>query len=169
MLGVGRTTPSTTRSVSDDDPRLPRARIEGQPDDAYFWALMAPAWDEPSTGTAGQRLLAVTTAFVRDVENGGLHQALWNRTGEALAEVVAALDRLGASDHAAAVREATLLLLGDPPPVELAARRAALGARLPAPLVARLEPLDRRLYGEHRLWDHYRDYIAAHPAEFFRE
>jgi GNAT superfamily N-acetyltransferase len=151
------------------DPRRTRAELRSLTDDEYFWRLMMPAWDDASRGTPGQRLLAVTTTLVRDVENGGLHQALWNRTHDAVAEVVAALERLGALDHAAAVRTASELLLGDHAPTDLGARRSLLGARASEEMIARLEPLDRRLYDERRLWPYYRRYVAAHPAEFFRD
>lgn len=136
--------------MSFTETRRTRAELRGLPEDAYFWELMAPAWDDAGVGTPGQRALAVTTALVRDVENGGLRQALWNRTSEALAEALAALERLGATEHAAAVRAAATLLLGEGPPAGLEARRAALGDRVPAWAAARIEPLDRQLYDERR-------------------
>ncbi|WP_284349076.1 DMP19 family protein [Roseisolibacter agri] len=155
--------------MTSTDSRLTRDALHGLAADAYFWALMAPAWDAPDGGTAGQRALAVTTYLVRDVENGGLHQALWNRTAEQLAEALSALDRLGATEHAAAVRAAVALLLGDRPPDAREARRAVLGDRASEQARERLAPLDEQLYDETRLWPYYRRYIAAHPAEFFRE
>jgi hypothetical protein len=155
--------------VSPTESRRARTELRHVADDEYFWELMAPAWDDPSGGTPGQRALAVTTYLVRDVENGGLHQALWNRTAEELAEALDALDRLGASGHAAAVRAAATLLLGDRPPAELEARRAALGDRVAEWALARLEALDQQVYDETRLWPYYRRYIDAHPAEFFRD
>jgi hypothetical protein len=150
------------------DPRLPRETLHGMDDDEYFWTLMAPAWDDAGAGTPGQRALAVTTYLVRDVENGGMWQALWNRTADELAEVVAAFERLGAAEHAATVRAATRLLLGDDPPRDEEARRAALERHPRDWVVDRLEPLDERLYDETRLWPHFRRYVDAHPSEFFR-
>lgn len=155
--------------MGPDDPRLSREAVEGLDDDGYFWELMAPAWDDAGAGTPGQRLLAVTTYLVRDVENGGMHQAAWNRAPAELDEAIAALERLGAAEHAAAAREAVRLLLGGQPPATLDERRALLDAADRDEVVERLEPLDERLYDERRLWPHFRRYVDAHPHEFFRD
>ena len=152
-----------------DDPRLARDAVDGLDEDEYFWALMAPAWDDADAGTPGQRLLAVTTYLVRDVENGGMHQAAWNRTPAELDEAIAALERLGATAHAATAREAVRLLLGEHPPASLDDRRALLDALDRDEVVERLEPLDERLYDERRLRPHFRRYVDEHPHEFFRD
>ena len=155
--------------MKQPDPRRARAEMHGLADDEYFWEMMVPAWDDASAGTPGQRLLAVTTSLVRDVENGGMQQALWNRSGGQAEEAIAALERLGAAEQAAAARAAVRLLLGDAPPAALHARRAVLDAHPRAWVNEQVEPLDERLYDETRLWPCYRRYIDAHPAEFFRD
>jgi len=151
------------------DRRLRRADAEHLSDDDLFWDLMAPAWDDASHGTVGQRLLAVTTYLVRDVANGGFHQALWNREADVWDEAVAALGTLGATEHANAARDASRLLLGDHPPRVLDERRERLDRIGRSWVAQHVGPLDERMHDETRLWPHYRAYIAAHPDEFFRD
>ena len=155
--------------MKSPDPRLSRREVEALPEDEYFWALMEPAWDDAGAGTPGQRLLAVTTYFVRDVENGGHHQALWNRDADELAEVVAAFERLGAAGHAEVVRRASDLLLGKDPPRNHDLRRALLGRHDREWIDDHVGPFDERMYDETKLHPHFRAYIAAHPDEFFRD
>ncbi|HEX6745774.1 MAG TPA: DUF4375 domain-containing protein [Longimicrobium sp.] len=151
------------------DPRRSRREVEALPEDEYFWALMEPAWGDAAGGTPGQRLLAVTTYFVRDVENGGHHQAIGNRDADELAEVVAAFERLGAAGHAEIVRHASELLLGRNPPHDFDLRRALLDRHDGEWIDDHIGPLDERMYDETKLHPNFRAYIAAHPDEFFRD
>jgi hypothetical protein len=161
--------PATHEPMTNADRRLRHADAEQLSDDDLFWDLMAPAWDDASRGTVGQRLLAVTSSLVRDVSNGGFHQALWNREADAWEEAVVALQTLGATEHASAARDASRLLLGDDPPRALEERRQRLDGMDRSWVVQHVGPLDERMYDETRLWPHYRAYIAGHPDEFFSD
>ena len=150
------------------DTRLTRDMVAKLPEEELFWALMAPAWDGPGTGTRGQRALACVTYLIRDVDNGGLEQAIWNRDKEQLDEVHQALVVLGADEHAQLLRRAEEALLGPRPPAGLEARRDLIDRYTREWLDEHLEPLNHEFYGEERLYPSFRDYIAQNPGEFFR-
>jgi Domain of unknown function (DUF4375) len=155
--------------MTRSDTRLLRSTVEHLSDDEYFWTLMEPAWDEQSRGTLGQRILATTTYFIRDVGNGGLEQALWNFDPAEVKFVINCLDLLGATRHAAVLRAGLLTLLGDSPPSTLEERRTIIDALTREWLDEHVEPLNEQLYDEESLWPYYRKYIEQHPVEFFRE
>ena len=154
--------------MADIDSRLNRDIVAKLPEEELFWALMAPAWDGPGTGTPGQRALACVTYLVRDVDNGGLEQAIWNRDKEQLDEVHQALVLLGADEHGHMLQRAERELLGPRPPAGLEARRELIDSYTSEWLEEHLEPLNQQFYGEERLYPSFRDYIAQHPGEFFR-
>jgi len=155
--------------VKRSDTRVLREKVHRLSEDEYYWVLMEPAWGERRSGTPGQRVLASTTYFLRDVANGGLEQALWNFDAADVALVLESLDKLGASGQAAAVRAAIELLLGKSPPESLERRRALIDKRSRHWLDKNMEPLNELLYDEARLWPHYQQYIEEHPSEFFRD
>ena len=155
-----------------------RSDVIGMDDDALFWALAEPLWpsgdeeDEIShlkLGTPGQRALVTSLTFIRDVDNGGLEQALWNLEPEYIELVGEGLDLIGASDHAAALRSAVTLLFGEPPIFDHEERREILDSKDRSWREANLEPLNDRLYGEEELYRYFRSYVDANPAEFFRD
>lgn len=150
------------------DSRLDRSAVEGLSDDEYFWTLMEPAWDDPAEGTAGQAALAAVTYFIRDTENGGLHQSIWNRDGDEIDRVLRGFDLFGAQEHAGALRRALHLIFGDSAPVELGLRRVRMERLGRDWYMQNTEPLDDIMYGEQRLYPLFHAYIAAHPHEFFR-
>ena len=143
--------------------------MEGRRDEDRFWMLMEPAWGDSGVGTRGQRALACVTYFVRDLDNGGLDQAIGNREASELDEVCEALLLLGAKDDADLIREAESKLLGDRPPADVESRRAAIDRRPREWLDTHIEPINELLYYEERLYPYFREYIARHPEEFFRE
>jgi hypothetical protein len=114
-------------------------------------------------------VLASTTYFLRDVANGGLEQALWNFEPADVYLVLESLDKLCASEQAAVVRTAIELLLGKSPPESLERRRALINKRSRQWLDKNIEPLNKQLYDEARLWPHYHQYIEEHSSEFFRD
>ena len=72
---------------------------------------MQPVWDDVNRGTAGQALLARTTFFIREVDNGGLAQAFYNMSLEDIQLALDSFDGVGAGQHAAIVRLALARLL----------------------------------------------------------
>jgi hypothetical protein len=147
--------------------RVLRTSVQHLSEDEYYWALMEPAWGELTAGTSGQRVLASTTLFLRDVANGGLEQALWNFDTAYVNLVLESLDKLEASEQAAIVRAAIELLLGESPPESLEQRRALIYTPSQQWLDENILPLSEQLYDEARLWPHYQRYIDEHPSEFF--
>ncbi len=156
-------------TMTRSDTRLLRSSVEHLPDDEYFWTLMEPSWGEQSKGTVGQRILASTTYFIRDVGNGGLEQALWNFDPAEVNLVIESLDLLDATRHAAVIRTGLRTLLGNSPPPTLEERRVIIDALNREWLDEHVEPLNEQLYGEDSLWPYYRKYIEQYPVEFFRE
>ena len=155
--------------MTRSDTRVVRSSVEHLADDEYFWALMEPAWGEQFKGTVGQRILASTTYFIRDVGNGGLEQALWNFDPAEVDFIIESLDLLAATRHASVVRAGLRILLGDAPPPTLEERRVIIDSHIREWLDEHIEPLNEQLYEEESLWHYYRRYIAHHPVEFFRE
>ena len=149
------------------DTRVLRKKVLNLSEDEYYWALMEPAWGERTAGTSGQRVLASTTYFLRDVANGGLEQALGNFDAAYVDLVLESLDKLGASEQAAAVRTAIKLLLGISPPASLERRRALIDKYSRRWLDKNIEPLNKQLYEESLLWPYYQEYVERHPSEFF--
>lgn len=149
------------------DTRLARDSVEALPEEERFWELMAPAWGDSGQGTRGQRVLACVTYFVRDVDNGGLDQAIGNRDGAELREVRQGLSLLGAVDHVQLLDRAEAALLGASPPASMEARQSAIDRHSREWLDEYIEPLNEQFYGEERLYPYFREYIARHPEEFF--
>ncbi|MCK8503185.1 MULTISPECIES: DMP19 family protein [Myxococcus] len=150
--------------------RLARASIERLPPEERLWKLMEPAFDHSAqVGTHGQRVLALTTYFIRDVENGGLDQALYNFDPAAVDFVLKAFDELGADAHAATVRAGLLALFGATPPATRNERRRIIDERPRAWLNEHLDPLSNQLMDEERLRSRFLRYVDAHPSEFFRD
>lgn len=137
-------------------------------EDEYMWALMEPAWDDPAEGTRGQAAMAAVTYFIRDTENGGLHQSIWNRDGREIHNVVRGLELFKAAEQAEALRRALLIIFGDSAPEEIEARRAHMECFDRGWYEQNIYPLDESMYGEERLYPLFHAYIAAHPEEFFR-
>lgn len=154
--------------MADIDTRLARDSVEALSEEERFWQLMAPAWGESGRGTRGQRMLACVTYFVRDVDNGGLDQAIGNRDGTELDEVRQALALLGAAEHVQLLERAEVALLGASPPASMEARQSTIDRRSRDWLDEHIEPLNESFYGEERLYPYFREYIARHPEEFFR-
>ena len=151
------------------DTRVLRKQVLNLSEDEYYWALMEPAWGDRdgTAGTPGQRVLASTTYFLRDVANGGLEQALWNFDAAFVDLVLESLDKLGASEQAVAVRTAIKLLLGISPPVSQERRRARIDKYSRQWLDKKIEPLNEQLYEESRLLPYFHQYVEGHPSEFF--
>lgn len=152
----------------ESDTRVTRNAAHGLTEEDLFWTLMEPAWEGPGHGTKGQRLLACVTYFIRDVDNGGIEQAIWNRDFSELREVIDSLEELGAPSEALLLAKAEQLLLGPRPPEDLEVRRTLLEQRERSWLNKHIEPLNRQMYGEERLYPHFRAYVDQHPEEFFR-
>jgi hypothetical protein len=112
-------------------------------------------------------VLASTTYFLREVANVGLEQAWWNFEPVDDDLALESLDKLRASERAAVVRAAIELLLGKSPPKSLERRRALIDKRSRQWLDKNIEPLNKQLYDEARLWPHYHQYIEEHSSEFF--
>ena len=165
--------PPTTRR----DFRISRASTKGLRDRDLFWALVEPIW--PSTteedslehlalGTPGQRALYATMLMARDVDNGGLKQALWNFETWFINLAIEGYERIGADSHAAAVREAIAAFFGNNAPPTLHARRRAVEAKDRDWLERTIEPLNQRMYNEDALWPYWQRYVQEHEDEFFR-
>ena len=154
--------------MSDIDTRMARDSVEALSEEERFWALMAPAWDNSRQGTRGQRALACVTYFVRDVDNGGLDQAIGNRDKTGLDEVRQALTLLGAKDHVELLDRAEVALLGASLPASMEARQSAIDRRSREWLDEHIEPLNEQFYGEEWLHPYFREYVARHPEEFYR-
>ena len=154
--------------MADIDTRLARDSVEALSEEERFWELMAPAWGGSGRGTRGQRVLACVTYFVRDVDNGGLDQAIGNRDGTELDEVRQALTLLGARDHVQLLERAEVALLGSIPPASMEARQSTIDRHSREWLDEYIEPLNEQFYGEERLYPYFREYLARHPEEFFR-
>ncbi|MFP2929666.1 DUF4375 domain-containing protein [Pyxidicoccus sp. 3LG] len=154
--------------MANAETRLTRASVEGLPPGERLWKLMEPAFDhDAKAGTHGQQVLALTTFFIRDVDNGGLDQALFNFTPTAVDFVLRSFDELGADEHAATVRAGLLALFGTAPPETLKERRRILDTRPRAWLDEHIDPLSERLYDEGKLEAFFLRYVDAHQSEFF--
>lgn len=158
------------------DFRIHRDKLDITDFGAVLWALVEPVWpgsendDTPehlASATPGQRYLYSTLLFIRDVDNGGLEQAIWNLEPWLVELAIDGFVQFGASDHALAIRQALALLLGDKPPQSLVRRRRMIDKYLRSGRRDDLEFLNERLYGEERLWPKWQQYIDLHPAEFF--
>jgi Domain of unknown function (DUF4375) len=150
------------------DTRVTRDSVRTLSEEERFWALMAPAWDGPERGTRGQRVLACVTYFVRDVDNGGLEQAIYNRDAGELEEVHRALATLGADRLAQLLLSAERALLGRRPPASSEERCTLIDQHPEEWLDEHIEPLNEQFYGEEQLYPHFRQYVARNPDEFFK-
>jgi hypothetical protein len=150
------------------DTRLHRTTAEQLSEEDRLWALMAPAWGNPGQGTRGQRALACITYLIRDVDNGGLEQAIGNRDQSELDEVHRAFALLGADRHAELLRSAETALLGERPPQSLEQRRAQIERHPREWLNLHIGPLNEQFYGEEQLLPFFREFVARHPEEFFK-
>ncbi|MCE9582829.1 MAG: DMP19 family protein [Planctomycetes bacterium] len=143
--------------------------IAGLADDEMFWALLKPAWVNPKKGTRGQRAFACAIYFIRDLENGGIHQALTNRRPLEIQEVLTALDTLGADSHAQHVRKCINEVFGAKPPTDFNAWRDKLGGLSHDWITKHMDPHGRPLDDETQLWPMFRRFIATHPEDFFTD
>ena len=157
-------------------PRISRASVDPSDEMQYFWSLIEPIWptaeveDEQThtaAGTPGQQFLYAATLFMREVDNGGLQQFLWNLDPWFADLTLKALSELGATEHATALRLGIDRIFGAHPPHSLDGRRSLMDAHPEFRRDSVLEELNERLYGEERLYPLFHKYVAAHPTEFF--
>src|SRR4051812_1516732 len=88
--------------------RISRSQANGLSGDDLLWAVMEPVWPDASVrdelqhiapATPGQRAVYVATLFIREVDNGGLHQFFFNSSGQYAEEVVRGLRLLGLDEE----------------------------------------------------------------------
>lgn len=106
---------------------LANVKAEEQP-----WAVVKEAWDAypacPDSQmatllkrfTAGQRAFVALNGLVAEVNNGGIHQYLWNSTGNPFQEALAGLKLVGAEAHLRLLKKVARLF---PEPKVLQSRR----------------------------------------------
>lgn len=160
------------------DHRILRRDVEGGSDDDLFWALAAPLWplyeggDDVALareGTPGMRAVMATTLLLRDVDNGGLAQALANQEPAHVEMALEGFRLLGAREHEAALREGMRTLLGAEPPPSRNERQRVIEGHDRAWIREHVTALEEALYDERRLWPLFRAYLERHPEEFFRD
>ena len=159
------------------DFRIFQASTTTLKDGDFYDALVEPIWpsneaeDSPehlALGTPGQRALYATMLMARDVDNGGLEQALWNFEPWFIDLAVEGYERIGAHVHAATVREAIAAFFGNDVPLTLKARRRIIKAKARDWIKGTIEPLNERMYNEESLWPFWRRYVDGHEEEFYR-
>lgn len=163
---------------SEPDYRIRFASVSGMDDSSLVWAVIAKVWPhvaDPNEwarmrhATPGQRAILATTLFIRELDNGGFEQFFWNGSGDIVNEVVTGFRQLGLNDDAQIVQEAATFFGSKPGTATQAERRDLLAKASTAVTNAFFEPLNKKLYGESRLWPLFRRYIDLHPEEFFSD
>jgi hypothetical protein len=158
------------------DFRISRSSTDGLDEADYFWALIEPVWPDSSvedelehilSASPGQRALYVVTLCIREIDNGGLYQFLYNSSGMYAAEVRKAFRLLGTDEHAAAFAKALKIFPNSRAPVDWGDRQEILESISKARLKTFFKPLEEELYNEYRIWPYFHKYVDMHPNEFF--
>ena len=158
------------------DFRISRSSVDGMDDAGLFWALIEPVWPDEAVAdelrhiamaTPGQRALYVTTLFIREVDNGGLEQFFHNSSGMYAESVCDAFRLLGANEYASVFERALSIFPSGQVPLRQSYRIRVLESIPKQTRMELFKSLEEQLLGEDRLWPFFRNYVAAHPAEFF--
>jgi Domain of unknown function (DUF4375) len=123
-------------------------------------------------GTAGQRAVYSTMLFAREVDNGGLQQFFGNSSGLYWRNVIEGLELLGADKHLAALNTILRAFPGSNPPLEQRERQTVLRSldETQKQLIRDGEDDLYRAGGfEGSLVPLWKQYIEAHPTEFFTD
>jgi hypothetical protein len=176
LLGLLAWRRSSNSPANCTDFRIPHSRVANVGEDEFFWAVIEPIWpatekeDTPNrilSGTPGQQALYGATLFIREVDNGGLQQFLWNMKSWYVDLAVKSLERIEAKEHADAFRRGIRAYFGDNMPDDLALRRRIIDGKTAEWREVEIEPLNKQLYGEERLYPYFRQYIERYPDQFF--
>lgn len=149
------------------DTRISREKAATLTPEELYLALIQPLSDDVRRGTTGQAVLARTTFFIREVDNGGLAQAFYNMSLEDIQLALDSFDEVGAGQHAAILRLALARLLeGELPASEddWQSRTADISLDWSE---ENFDELDEQLYDERQLWPYFERFIAENPEEFF--
>ncbi len=158
------------------DYRIPRSSVENVSDGKLFWSVIAKVWpdvQEPDVSkklqfaTTGQRAILATTLFMRELDNGGFEQFFHNESGDIVDEVISGFVCIGSPENAEVVRQALSFFGPNCGTADQTARCDMLDRASTADKDAFFEPLNKKLYGETRLWPLFRRYVDQHPNEFF--
>ena len=150
------------------DTRISREEVAGFSPERLYPALIQPVWDDISRATAGQAVVASTTHFIREVDNGGLDQAFHNLTLEEIQFALDSFDRLGAGQHAAIVRLALARLVEGEWPRSDEELKTRLDEITREWIDENFDELDEQLYDERQLYPYFERFVAEYPDEFFR-
>jgi hypothetical protein len=161
------------------DFRISSQNVKSLSDEELFWAVIEPIWpaseddtkDELkhiSDGTPGQRAIYTTTLFIREVNNGGLHQFFSNSSGIYAKEVLKGFELLGVDKHACILKKAFEFFPDGKVPLDRELRQSCLQKRK-NDIKTFFDPLDDELFGEERLYPYFRKYIDSHPHDFFND
>jgi len=118
--------------------------------------------------TRGQRAIYSCTWYVAEVNNGGHHQFFWNSTGALWEEALRGFNTLAANDYQSILQSAVSLFPGPQP----SKHRDERWEQLEQVDTAKLDKLDSEIYaleGRQQLDEIFKNYISAHPDEFFRD
>jgi hypothetical protein len=149
------------------DTRISRdLAAERSPEEVYL-ALIQPVLDDVNRGTAGQVVLATTTLFIRQVDNGGLAAAFRKLSLDEIELALDSFDRLAAGQHAAIIRLALARLLEGDLPTSDEDMRTRIAELSPEWITENFEELDEQLYDERQLVPYFERFVAEHPEEFF--
>jgi len=144
-------------------------------DEELFWAVIEPIWPDEtivdelkhiSKGTPGQKAIFATTLFMREVDNGGIEQFLFNSSGIYSKEVLKGFELLEMKDHYEITKKAFGFFLFGKVPKDWGKRQRYLAKR-EKKQVSFFEPLNDQIYGEERLYPYFKKYIHSHQNEFF--
>jgi hypothetical protein len=139
-----------------------------------FWGPTGTAEDKAyvARGTPGQRALFVMTLFARLVDNGGL-MSFFECTPYYSPEVAEALSLLQFPEMQRAFAEAhTIIFKGETAPDDVETVREMTDA-LSDDETRKIDTITERLYDgsgvEERLFPYFKQYVDAHPEEFFKD
>jgi hypothetical protein len=138
-----------------------------------FWGPTGTDADKSyvAQGTPGQRALFVMTLFARLVDNGRL-MSFYESSPYYSSDVLAALKLLQFSEMEKAFEESLRLLCkGEAPPEDEETGRRMRNA-LSEDEIEKLDGITGRLYDdsgvEDRLFPYFKEYVDAHPEDFFK-
>jgi hypothetical protein len=167
--------------MAQADFRISRSQVDGLDDESLCWAVVEPIWpdmhvDDELThiarGTAGQRAVYSTMLFAREVDNGGLQQFFRNSSGLYWRNVLEGLNLLGADNHLSAFNTILRIFPESNPSLDQRERVSVLRS-LSETQKTSLRVAEDRIYGaggfEQLLVPLWKQYIEAHPAEFFAD